>query len=82
MVSRWSDFLNSDGEKEWRNRDDEFIDTIRTKPELMNVWNKGWKVLFDTLENLSNEDLNNMSKINNHRKLTYYSRITIFIIKL
>ena len=41
MVSRWSDFLNSDGEKEWRNRDDEFIDTIRTKPELMNVWNKG-----------------------------------------
>ena len=82
MVSRWSDFLNSDGEKEWRNRDDEFIDTIRTKPELMNVWNKGWKVLFDTLENLSNEDLNKISFIRNeghtvteciNRQLCHYS---------
>ena len=82
MVSRWSDFLNSDGEKEWRNRDDEFIDTIKTKPELMNVWNKGWKVLFDTLENLSNEDLNKIIFIRNeghtvieciNRQLCHYS---------
>ncbi len=48
MISRWTGFLNSDGEKEWSNRDDNFIDTIKTKPELMNVCNKGWKVLFDT----------------------------------
>lgn len=82
MVSRWSDFLNSDGEKEWRNRDDEFIDTIKTKPELINVWNKGWKVLFDTVESLSNEDLNKISFIRNeghtvmeciNRQLCHYS---------
>ena len=49
MVSRWSEFLNSDGEKEWRDRDDEFIDTIKTKAELITIWNQGWNVLFDTL---------------------------------
>ena len=63
-------------------RDDEFTDTIKTKPELMNVWSKGWKVLFDTLENLSNEDLNKISFIRNeghtvmeciNRQLCHYS---------
>lgn len=82
MVSRWTDFLNSDGEKEWRNRDDEFIDTIKTKTELLIVWNEGWKVLFDTLENLSSEDLNKISFIRNeghtvieciNRQLCHYS---------
>ena len=82
MVSRWSEFLNSDGEKELRDRDDEFIDTIKTKAELINIWNQGWNVLFDTLENLSNEDLNKISFIRNqghtvveciHRQLCHYS---------
>ena len=82
MVSRWSEFLNSDVEKEWRDRDDEFIDTIKTKAELINIWNQGWNVLFDTLENLSNEDLNKISFIRNqghtvveciHRQLCHYS---------
>ena len=82
MISRWSDFLHSDGEKDWRNRDDEFIDTIKTKQELINVWNKGWKVLFDTLENLSNDDLAKISYIRNeghtvieciNRQLCHYS---------
>ncbi len=50
MVSRWTDFLNSDGEKEFRNRDDEFNDSIKSKMELMEIWEKGWNVLFDTLE--------------------------------
>ncbi|MBU9722243.1 MULTISPECIES: DUF1572 family protein [Bacillaceae] len=57
MVSRWSDFLTSDGEKEYRNRDDEFIDDINTKAELLNVWEVGWKVLIDTLTDLRDEDL-------------------------
>ncbi len=82
MVSRWSEFLNSDGEKEWRDRDDEFIDTIKTKAELITIWNQGWNVLFDTLENLSYEDLNKISFIRNqghtvveciHRQLCHYS---------
>ncbi|MFB3167660.1 DUF1572 family protein [Neobacillus sp. 179-C4.2 HS] len=57
MVSRWTDFLTSDGEKEYRNRDQEFIDDISPKSELMSVWEKGWKVLIDTLTSLSEQDL-------------------------
>jgi hypothetical protein len=57
MVSRWTDFLTSDGEKEYRNRDQEFNDDISSKSELMSVWEKGWKVLFDTLTSLSEQDL-------------------------
>lgn len=57
MVSRWTDFLTSDGEKEYRNRDDEFVDDITSKYDLMIVWEKGWKSLFDTLNSLREEDL-------------------------
>lgn len=57
MVSRWSDFLISDGEKPNRNRDQEFIDTLSTKQELLITWEKGWAVLFDTLRNLQAQDL-------------------------
>ncbi|MFB3164397.1 DUF1572 domain-containing protein [Neobacillus sp. 179-J 1A1 HS] len=57
MVSRWTDFLTSDGEKEYRNRDEEFIDDISSKSELMSVWEKGWKVLIDTITSLSEQDL-------------------------
>lgn len=57
MVSRWSNFLTSDGEKPNRNRDQEFIDTLSTKQELLNAWEKGWAILFDTLRNLQAQDL-------------------------
>jgi hypothetical protein len=57
MVSRWTDFLTSDGEKDYRNRDEEFIDEISSKSELMSVWEKGWKVLIATLTSLSEQDL-------------------------
>ena len=40
MLSRWTDFLTSDGEKEWRNRDNEFVDTIKTKEELLAIYDK------------------------------------------
>ena len=43
MLSRWTDFLTSDGEKEWRNRDAEFETVIKTKEELISFWNKGWQ---------------------------------------
>ena len=42
MLSRWTDFLCSDGEKKWRNRDDEFIDTLKTKETILNAWESGW----------------------------------------
>lgn len=57
MVSRWSDFINTDGEKEYRNREEEFIDDITSKAELLTVWEKGWNTLFGTLNDLSEQDL-------------------------
>ncbi|WP_053362445.1 DUF1572 domain-containing protein [Bacillus sp. FJAT-27251] len=57
MVSRWTDFLTSDGEKDYRNRDEEFIDNISAKSDLITVWEKGWKVLLETLTDLGEQDL-------------------------
>ncbi|MEI3607561.1 DUF1572 domain-containing protein [Pseudogracilibacillus sp. SE30717A] len=57
MVSRWSDFLTSDGEKSYRNRDQEFEDDISSKQELIKVWERGWNILFETLNGLGDQDL-------------------------
>lgn len=65
MLSRWTDFLTSDGEKEWRNRDDEFENTIETKEELLQLWNKGWDCLFNALNPLMEEQLTTIIYIRN-----------------
>lgn len=57
MLSRWTDFLTTDGEKEWRNRDGEFEENYKTKAELMAFWNKGWDCLFDAINSLKLEQL-------------------------
>ena len=57
MVSRWTDFLTTDGEKSDRNRDQEFEDDLLSKQELMTIWEKGWNALFEALNELSEEDL-------------------------
>ncbi|BCY28623.1 DUF1572 family protein [Flavobacterium okayamense] len=57
MLSRWTDFLTSDGEKEWRNRDGEFENDFTTKEELLSFWNKGWDCFFTTINSLQSEDL-------------------------
>jgi uncharacterized damage-inducible protein DinB len=57
MISRWTDFLTTDGEKPNRNRDSEFIDNHETREQLIEYWNKGWKVFTDTLNSLKEEDL-------------------------
>ena len=57
MLSRWTNFLTEDGEKEWRKRDEEFEEHLFTKQQLMDKWNEGWKVFLDTLESLKEEDL-------------------------
>ena len=56
-LSRWTDFLTTDGEKPWRNRDDEFVDTFNDRAELVAYWESGWKTLFDSLSALSCGDL-------------------------
>jgi len=57
LISRWTDFLTTDGEKEWRNRDGEFVDTFAGRQELIEYWNRGWDCLFGALDSLSAEDL-------------------------
>ncbi len=57
MRSRWTDFLTTDGEKPDRNRDTEFETPPKTRAELMELWERGWKQVFDALEPLGDEDL-------------------------
>jgi hypothetical protein len=58
LVSRWSDFLTTDGEKPSRDRDGEFLLTeADTRVSLMACWERGWSVLFDTLAGLTDSDL-------------------------
>ncbi len=65
MLSRWTNFLDSDGEKKWRNRDNEFCDTIKTKLELIAKWNQGWDCLFEALNQLTESDLTKTVYIRN-----------------
>ena len=53
LLSRWTDFLTTDGEKPWRNRDDEFVDTFTARDELIAYWESGWQRLFDSLASLT-----------------------------
>ena len=57
LISRWTDFLTTDGEKPWRNRDDEFVDSFTSREELLECWERGWACLFGTLKSLTAEDL-------------------------
>ena len=57
LRSRWTDLLTTDGEKPWRDRDQEFVDTFGNRDELLDHWNNGWNRLFDTLQSLSDDDL-------------------------
>ena len=57
MLSRWTDFLTSDGEKPTRNRDAEFEDPPATRAALLALWESGWACLFAALEPLSDADL-------------------------
>jgi hypothetical protein len=57
LVSRWTDFLTTDGEKPERNRDSEFVDSFASCTEVLQTWEHGWACLFETLRNLKPEDL-------------------------
>ncbi|WP_281615075.1 DUF1572 domain-containing protein [Flammeovirga sp. SubArs3] len=65
MLSRWTNFLTSDGEKEWRNRDEEFDNDIKTKEELLLKWNEGWECLFNAINSLTEKDLDKIVYIRN-----------------
>ncbi|HEY1022667.1 MAG TPA: DUF1572 family protein [Flavisolibacter sp.] len=57
MVSRWTNFLTEDGEKDWRQRDAEFENHPAAKADLLQLWEQGWQVFLSTLESLQEEDL-------------------------
>lgn len=94
MLSRWTNFLTEDGEKSWRNRDDEFVNTYNTKEEILLDWEKGWQCLFDAINSLEEKDLEKIIYIRNlghtvteaiNRQLCHYSYHTgqiVFLGKL
>jgi len=65
MLSRWTNFLTTDGEKEGRNRDSEFEETIIDKDTLLEIWEKGWNCLFEALKSLTPDQLSNLIYIRN-----------------
>ncbi len=82
MLSRWTNFLTEDGEKEWRNRDTEFELHACNKDQLLAMWEKGWQCLFGALAALKEEDLLKIIFIRKegqsvidaiHRQLAHYS---------
>ncbi len=65
MKSRWTDFLTSDGEKAWRNRDLEFEAVIRTKSEMLEKWEDGWQCVFEALDSITEKNFNTEILIRN-----------------
>ena len=65
MLSRWTDFLHSDGEKKWRKRDQEFESEIDSRNDLLAKWNEGWECLFKALASISEENFEHKVFIRN-----------------
>src|ERR1700761_7092834 len=65
MLSRWTDFLTTDGEKDWRDRDAEFETDAQTRDQLMLKWNESWECLLNTLRSLKEDDLEKIIYIRN-----------------
>ena len=82
MLSRWTNFLTEDGEKIWRERDNEFIDSYASKEEMLTNWEKGWECLFNAIEPLKTSQLEEIIYIRNqghtvaeaiNRQLAHYA---------
>ncbi|MFZ1514091.1 MAG: DUF1572 family protein [Saprospiraceae bacterium] len=82
MISRWTDFKTTDGEKAWRNRDEEFMAIIQDKDQLMQRWEAGWECFEHALDSIYEEDLQEIIYIRNeghsimdalNRQLAHYS---------
>ncbi|MFK8103820.1 MAG: DUF1572 family protein [Saprospiraceae bacterium] len=82
MMSRWTDFLTSDGEKTWRKRDEEFDADIRTRAALLEKWEAGWACLFAAIESVNADNFHTVIYIRNmghtvteafNRQLAHYA---------
>jgi uncharacterized damage-inducible protein DinB len=65
MMSRWTDFLTTDGEKEWRKRDDEFEINGENRRAVEQMWEAGWKCLFDALDSINEQNSTTLIYIRN-----------------
>jgi len=63
LVSRFTEFLTSDGEKPWRDRDAEFLARNVGRTELREKWEHAWAVLFRALADLDDERLHSVVKV-------------------
>ncbi len=57
MLSRWTNFLTEDGEKEWRDRDTEFEEPATDRAGVIAMWEKGWDCYLGALRDLKEDDL-------------------------
>lgn len=82
MMSRWTSFMTMDGEKEWRNRDQEFENDLGSKSNVLTKWTEGWNCLFEALDGLKADDLEKEVYIRNmghsvveaiNRQMAHYS---------
>jgi len=82
MLSRWTDFLTTDGEKPWRARDAEFEADAYTREEILQKWEEGWTCLFSALDSITDDDLEKIIYIRNeghtileaiNRQIAHYS---------
>ena len=82
LKSRFTDFETADGEKSWRNRDEEFDPRTVSRGDLMEKWEDGWQVVFAALDNLTDESLQRIVTIRQqpltihqalHRSMTHTS---------
>lgn len=65
MLSRWTNFPQEDGEKEWRNRDQEFEEVFSSRAQLTESWEAAWQCLFNALNPLEDDDLSTITYIRN-----------------
>ncbi|MFK7923340.1 MAG: DUF1572 family protein [Bacteroidia bacterium] len=82
MLSRWTDFLTADGEKDWRDRDGEFEATIQNREELLTKWAEGWDCVFQAMDSITPEHYESVIYIRNmghsipeaiNRQLAHYA---------
>lgn len=71
FTSRFTDFLTTDGDKPWRQRESEFEPRTITRDELLTKWESGWRVLFATVEALGDADLQKTVTIRGQPLLVY-----------
>ncbi len=71
MMSRFTNFLTEDGEKPWRKRDAEFEAMDVTKQDLVDFWETGWSHVFNTISNLSDDQLNHSVTIRGDQMAAY-----------